>query len=114
MLDAVGAGGDGTRGIADPLAPRSAVNARAFEARVHHREMVGRRRNAGTAVVHDFGWVYAVRFKLGAQRLGRLERAVFVEVALEPAVQRTGNVPGDGIDRLVLAREPVFGAGVDE
>src|SRR6185312_13399091 len=44
----------------------------------------------------------------------RFERTIVVEVLLEPAIARTGNVPGYRIDRLILTGEAVGGARIDQ
>jgi len=53
--------------------------------------------------------------ELGAQLRGGLEAPVTaVEVVLEEAVQRAGDVPGGAVQRLDLAAEAFAGAGVDQ
>lgn len=49
---------------------------------------------------------------LGPQTLGRLETAIGSEIVAEKAIDRTGDVAGDGIEGLVLAAKSVRTASV--
>ncbi len=83
---------------------------------VLHREQVVARGDPGPAIVHDVGWRAA-----GEERV-ELRASVAAGLNLPSAsrfvgigtIDRAGNMPGHGIERLDVASIPLAGAGIDE
>jgi hypothetical protein len=86
------------------------------QARDFHRERVVARRHARSALQHDA--VRRCRADERAERFAQFvrgfEAAFRCQVVFEEVIERAGDMPADGIDRLVLAAIAVGGAGIDQ
>ena len=97
---------NGSRGIANPAAPRRRINARAGQACVLHRQQVVAGGYAGAAHVHDI--CDGVMSPINARNSSRncsagLNRPSASRFSWKRSIQRARHMSGDRIDRLDFA-----------
>src|SRR5687767_11510793 len=105
---------NGSRRVADPLAPRARVELRSREPRVLHGEQVVAGCHARAALVDNRARVARSQRRQDflPERIRRLEAAAALEVSLEEAVDGARDVAGDRIERFVLAPEAVLASRI--
>ena len=102
--------------IRDPFAPRAGVEARTAEACHLECEQVVASGDPGAAHGDQLLRQRSAQrvFPRAAQVPGLEEAALRIEVGGEGMIARPGDVPGDRIDRLVLARKAIGAARIDQ
>src|SRR5690625_2230560 len=98
--------GDRTARIAAPFTPGTGIQRRAVQSGQFHGEKIVTSRDARSAIVHDLvaGSLPQQRGKFLTQLARRLEAPIRLHIFRNRPVQRPVDVPGDRINRLVLAQ----------